>query len=53
MATESSGSSEHSPAASTTASTADESPDLTQQHAAEKPPDDTSKLRMFLGILRK
>jgi hypothetical protein len=25
----------------------------TAQHTAEKSPDDTSKLRMFLGILRK
>lgn len=52
MASASSGSFEASPA-STAASTASESSTVPPTHAQEKPPDDTSKLRMFLGILRK
>jgi len=52
MASTSSGSFQDSPA-STAASTASEASSVPPTHAAEKPPDDTSKLRMFLGILRK
>lgn len=52
MASTSSGSVHESPA-STAASTASESSPANTSHAVEKPPDDTSKLRMFLGILRK
>lgn len=54
MASASSGSSalNPSPAASTSPSTASESLPTTSA-AAEKPPDDGSKLKMFLGILRK
>ncbi|CAG8974731.1 hypothetical protein HYALB_00000341 [Hymenoscyphus albidus] len=53
MASTSSGSFHNSPA-STAPSTASESSSMNATSAAaEKPPDDTSKLRMFLGILRK
>lgn len=55
MASTSSGSFEDSPAStapsSTTASEAETA--VAAAHTAEKSPDDTSKLRMFLGILRK
>ncbi|RDW77278.1 hypothetical protein BP6252_05331 [Coleophoma cylindrospora] len=55
MASASSGSSalEPSPATSTTPSTASETSVNHANHAAERPPDDSSKLKMFLGILRK
>ncbi|KAH8661478.1 oxysterol-binding protein-like protein [Tricladium varicosporioides] len=54
MASASSGSNEASPA-STAPSTSSEASSLntTPVAAPEKPPDDTGKLKMFLGILRK
>ena len=52
MASASSGSFEASPASSAPSS-ASESSSVNPAIAAEKLPDDTSKLRMFLGILRK
>ncbi|KAH9212974.1 hypothetical protein DL95DRAFT_169219 [Leptodontidium sp. 2 PMI_412] len=52
MASASSGSFEPSPA-STAPSSASDSSANNALATAEKPPDDTSKLRMFLGILRK
>ncbi|KAH7395658.1 oxysterol-binding protein-like protein [Cadophora sp. MPI-SDFR-AT-0126] len=52
MASASSGSVEPSPA-STAPSSASDSSTNNALATAEKPPDDTSKLRMFLGILRK
>ena len=51
MASASSGSFETSPAS--TAPSSESSSVNAPTSAAEKPPDDTSKLRMFLGILRK
>lgn len=47
------GSTEESPASTAPSSTASEVEGGAVAHAPEKPPDDTSKLRMFLGILRK
>lgn len=51
MASASSGSYEASPASSAPSIASDSSGNAPT--TAEKPPDDTSKLRMFLGILRK
>ncbi|KAG9231438.1 oxysterol-binding protein-like protein [Amylocarpus encephaloides] len=55
MASASSGSFENSPSSTAPSTTASEASSLnaTPATAPEKPPDDTSKLRMFLGILRK
>lgn len=54
MASASSGTSyDTSPASTAPSSTSDSSSQNAVTHAAEKPPDDTSKVRMFLGILRK
>ncbi len=51
------GSTEDSPASTAPSSTASEveggAGAAGAAHTPEKPPDDTSKLRMFLGILRK
>jgi len=53
MASTSSGSFEDSPASTAPSSTSSETEAAAGANAAEKSPDDTSKLRMFLGILRK
>lgn len=56
MVMESTTSAEDSPASTAPSSTASETgteAGAAAAHTAEKPPDDTSKLRMFLGILRK
>jgi oxysterol-binding protein-related protein 9/10/11 len=54
MVMESTTSTEDSPASTAPSSTASETEaGAAAAHTAEKPPDDTSKLRMFLGILRK
>jgi hypothetical protein len=53
MASASSGSYEPSPASTAPSSTTSDTSIASAHAAPEKPPDDTSKLRMFLGILRK
>jgi len=56
MASTSSGSFDDSPASTAPSETSSETETAGATgaaHAPEKSPDDTSKLRMFLGILRK